>query len=592
MKKKLKIFSYWIDNLRVFIALGSLLTLIYQVGFHLEKPSYDALIQIQRIWLILIYASIVIDIVLDGIVLKQKVRKAEILLAVFMTLLLVSRWQLLKGDDAAFFNLIGNSAVSIYISVIGFFFIEFSKITSKLNDIKFSPSLIVSGSFLVLILAGTGLLMLPKATVSGISFTDALFTSASAVCVTGLVTLDTGKDFTQLGQIFIVILIQLGGLGIMTLTGFFGLFFKGKSSVHESLAMRDYLNTLDLGEVRNFLMVVVSFTLAIELIGAAVIFLFTENAPLQGFEQRIFFSVFHSVSAFCNAGFSTLSNNFYEEGYRYNYPLHLAAGLLLVLGGLGFSIAFNFIASVRHFIVNSFRKIFFGKPFIIKPWLINVNSKIVVWTTLLLIIFGAVAFFAFESNNTLATHPTIFGKAVTAFFASVTPRTAGFNTFSYDDLTPASVLFCILLMWIGASPGSTGGGIKTSAFAIAVLNAISTARGKNRIEIYHREISNHSVRRAFSIITLSIGVIAVSVFLLTMFEPDKDFIKLVFESVSAYSTVGLSMGITAGLTTASKYVIIVTMFIGRVGALTLLIGMLRQVTEQDYAYPKEFISMN
>ncbi len=576
----------------MFIALGSLLTLIYQIGFDIGKSSYDALIQIQRIWLILIYASIVIDIAIDGIVLRQKVRKAELILAVFMSLLLISRWKLLKGDDSAFFNLIGDSPWSIYISVIGFFFIEFSKITSKLNDIKFSPSLIVSGSFLVLIAVGTALLMLPKATVNGISFTDALFTSASAVCVTGLVTLDTGKDFTQLGQIFILILIQLGGLGIMTLTGFFGLFFKGQSSMHESLAMRDYLNTLDLGEVKNFLMVVVSFTLTIELAGAAGIFLATKHSPLSGLDERIFFSVFHAVSAFCNAGFSTLTNNFYEEGYRFNYPLHLIAAALLVLGGLGFSIAFNFIASVKHFIINSFRKVFLGKPFIVKPWLINVNSKLVVWTTIILIAFGAVTFFLFEIDNVLAAHETIFGKIATSIFASVTPRTAGFNTFNYGDLTMASVLFCIMLMWIGASPGSTGGGIKTSAFAIAVLNVVSTARGKNRIEIYHREISNHSVRRAFSVIALSGAVIALSIFLLALFDPDKDFITLIFESVSAYSTVGLSMGITPGLSVSSKLTLVATMFIGRVGALTLLIGMLRQVKVQDYAYPKEFITMN
>lgn len=576
----------------MFIALGSMLTLIYQIGFHFGKSSYDTLIQIQRIWLILIYASIVMDIVLDGVALRQKVRKAEILLALFMTLLLISRWHLLKGDDATFFNLIGNSVYSIYISVFGFFFIEFSKITSKLNDIRFSPSLIVSGSFVALILAGTALLMLPRATVKGISFVDALFTSASAVCVTGLVTLDTGKDFTHLGQIFIMLLIQLGGLGIMTLTGFFGLFFKGKSSVHESLAMRDYLNTLDLGEVRNFLMVVVAFTLTIEMAGAAGIFLSIRHAPLQGMEERIFFSVFHAVSAFCNAGFSTLTNNLYEEGYRFNYPLHLIAAALLVLGGLGFSIAFNFIESVKHFFINSFRKIFLGKPFVKKPWLINVNSKLVVLTTAILIVSGAVAFFAFESNNILNEHPTLFGKMTTAIFASVTPRTAGFNTFNYTEVTLASVMICILLMWIGASPGSTGGGIKTSAFAVAVLNIISTARGKSRIEIYHREISNHSVRRAFTIIMLSLAVIAVSVFLLALLEPGKDFITLVFECVSAYSTVGLSMGVTPGLSTASKFVIVVTMFIGRVGALTLLIGMLRQITMQDYAYPKEFISMN
>jgi Trk-type K+ transport system membrane component len=238
LRKKLKTFSIWVDNLRVLIALGSLLTLIYQIGFHVGDYS-AALLKAIRIWLILIYASVLIDIVIDGIVLRMKVRKGEMLLAIFMTVMLYSRWQLLQGSDSAFVKFIGGNIISVYISILGFFFIEFSKITSKLSDIRFSPSLIVAGSFFALILIGTVLLMLPKATANGISFIDALFTSASAVCVTGLVTLDTGKDFTQLGQIFILILFQLGGLGIMTFTGFFGLFFKGQSSVHESLAMRD-----------------------------------------------------------------------------------------------------------------------------------------------------------------------------------------------------------------------------------------------------------------------------------------------------------------------------------------------------------------
>lgn len=569
------------------------MTLIYDFGFHISDSEHVILQKTLWLWLTLIYFSIIIDIVADGILLQKKVRKAEILLAAFMTLLLLSKWKLMQGGDpASFFRLMAESSAIIYVTILGFFFIEFSKITSRISNLKFSPVHIFAGSFLLLILIGTLLLLLPKATVHSISFHDALFTSASAVCVTGLVTLDTGSDFTQLGQVFILILIQLGGLGVMTFTGFFGLFFKGQSSVQESLLLRDYLNSLNLGEVASFVVKVVSLTLIIELTGAAVIFLFSEGVILRSRDERIFFSVFHSVSAFCNAGFSTLSSGFYEAGVRHNYLLHLAAAMLVILGGLGFSIVFNFISYLKHAAVNLVMRIFFRRPFRVKPWLLSINSMLVVWTTFLLIVAGFIFFFLAEYSGALAEHSSFTGKIISAFFASVTPRTAGFNTINYAELGMASVLFCLLLMWIGASPGSTGGGIKTSAFAIAVLNAISTARGKNRIEIYHREISNLSVRRAFSIITLSFVVIAVSVFLLCLAEPEKDFIKLVFESVSAFSTVGLSMGITPQLSTAGKYVILVTMFIGRIGTLTLLIGLLRQVTMQDYRYPKEFISMN
>ena len=308
-------------------------------------------------------------------------------------------------------------------------------------------------------------------------------------------------------------------------------------------------------------------------------------------ETVLFFSIFHAVSGFCNAGFSTLQNSLYDPDFRFNYPLQLAVALLFILGGIGFPIVLNIYKYTKYFIKNLFLKIKKNRPLPYSPWVINLNTRIVVFTTFILLSLGTVGFYAFEYNNTLAEH-NWFGKIVTAFFSAATPRTAGFNSVDIGALNFSTLMMMFLLMWIGASPASTGGGIKTSTLAIATLNFFSLARGKDRIEVYRREISQASVRRAFAIISLSLMVIGFSIFLIATFDEDKTLLSIAFESFSAYSTVGLSTGITADLSSYSKVVIIFTMFIGRVSMLTLLIAMLRRVKHLNYRYPTDEILIN
>ena len=223
--------------------------------------------------------------------------------------------------------------------------------------------------------------------------------------------------------------------------------------------------------------------------------------------------------------------------------------------------------------------------------IINVNTRIVIVTTLILIVSGTILFYVFEYNNTLAEHDT-FGKIVTAFFGSVTTRTAGFNSVDNAALTIPTIMIMIFLMWVGASPGSTGGGIKTSTLAIAFLNFISLAKGKPNIEVFKREIAQKSVNRAFAIITLSILVIVVSVFSVSLFNPEKGLLNITFECVSAFGTVGLSRGITAGLSDPSKFVLILTMFIGRVSMLTIFIALFKKLAQHEYLYPSEEVLIN
>ncbi|HEY5570244.1 MAG TPA: potassium transporter TrkG, partial [Bacteroidales bacterium] len=373
----------------------------------------------------------------------------------------------------------------LYLAIFLVFIREFSAIKISFTTLRIHPALLFVLSFLALIIMGGLLLMLPKATHSGISLIDAMFTSTSAVCVTGLVVVDTGSYFTAMGQRIILILIQIGGIGIMTFASYFSYFFTGVSSFQHQLILREMTNTDKLAEVFATLKRILLITFLIEGIGALLIFHTIDAGDMPLLSDRLFFSVFHSVSGFCNAGFSTLHNNLYEAPFRLNYPMHITLAFLIILGGIGFPIVFNLLkylqTKIRFFFLGIYRR----RKQQYTPWLININTKIVLTTTLILIVAGTLFLFILEYNNTLSAH-SLGGKVATAFFTSVTTRTAGFNTVDIGAMSVPSLLFILFLMWVGASPGSTGGGIKTSSLAVAVLNFISIARGKSRLEVYHR----------------------------------------------------------------------------------------------------------
>lgn len=350
--------------------------------------------------------------------------------------------------------------------------------------IKSSPARLFTFSFLFLIILGTLLLLLPIYTNGDISLVNALFTSTSAVCVTGLIVVDTSSHFTLFGQTIIMLLIQSGGLGVLTFASYFSYFFKGSSSYVSQIAISDIANTNKLGEVFLTLKRILIITLSIELFGAIWIYLSLDQSLIPSIGERIYFSIFHAVSAFCNAGFSTLPNGIMESGYIYNYPFQLSLIFLLTVGGLGFPIVINILKYIKHVLRRLFGRITSRKD-LHRPWVLTLGSKVNLWTVLFLIVGGTAFIFINEYDNILATHHGL-GKFVTAFFTATTPRTAGFNSINFNDLHLNSIIVVIILMWIGASPASTGGGIKTSTFAVAVLNFISLARGKNKIEIYKR----------------------------------------------------------------------------------------------------------
>jgi Trk-type K+ transport system membrane component len=467
---------------------------------------------------------------------------------------------------------------------------EFAEQKINYKRTLLNPAQLFIASFLVIIFIGTFLLKLPNATYTEISYLDALFTSTSAVCVTGLIVVDTGSFFTQFGQTIILLLIQVGGIGILTFASYFSYFFKGGSNYENQLVLSDLTNSQKLGDVFSTLKRILVITFSIEIIGGLLIYTSLDNVLLPTIFERTFFSVFHAVSAFCNAGFSTLPNSLYESGFRFNYALQSYIILLLVIGGLGFPIVVNILKYSKYWVKNKFLRFYKNKKQH-KPWVFSINSRITLITTISLTIIGTVLFYISEYNNTLAAH-TGFGKFITALFGATTPRTAGFNTVDMTALNFSTIMMIFLLMWIGASPASTGGGIKTSTFAIATLNFWSLARGKTRIEVFRREISDISVRRAFAVISLSLVVIGFGIIAISIFDSDKDLKSIAFECFSAYSTVGLSIGITANLSAASKFVIILIMFIGRVSMLSILIAVVKKVKHKNYRYPTEEITIN
>lgn len=376
----------------------------------------------------------------------------------------------------------------------------------------------------------------------------------------------------------------------MTFASYFSYFFRGSTTYENQIVLRDMTNSDKLGEVFSTLKKIILVTFSIEAVGVLIIFNSLDKNLLPTFSERLFFSIFHAVSAFCNAGFSTLPNSLYEVGFRFNYPLHLVISALFIIGGLGFPIVFNLFRYLKYLVSKWLIRLDNSSNLHI-PWVVNLNTRIVIITSLVLTVAGTILFFVLEYNNTLAEHEG-FGKIITAFFGATTPRTAGFNSVDTAALSFPTLMIVFLLMWVGASPASTGGGIKTSTFAIACLNFYSLAKGKTRVEIYRREIADISVRRAFAIMFLSVLVIGAAVFLISAFDSEKQLLSIAFECFSAYSTVGLSVGITSNLSDPSKIVIIFVMFIGRVSMLSILIALVKKSEIRNYSYPREEILIN
>lgn len=428
----------------------------------------------------------------------------------------------------------------------------------------FAAAILIGGLILALPICGNG---------KSIGLLNAFFTSTSAICVTGLTAVSTADDLSLFGQIVVLILIQIGGLGIMTLAT--GLFW----SLGSQIPLNDRLG---LGQsfgggrlmLKSLLKAVVSITITIELVSALMMFTqFAGDLPL---DMAIYASIFHAVSAFCNAGFSIFPDSL--ESYRGNIVLIAIFAVTIVAGGMGFALMREVIAKLIKY---------HRRP-------LTLHTKLCLLGTGILLVAGTLIFFIIEGNGAFANMETS-EKIANAFFQSITPRTAGFNTVPQPNFTESSLLFTIVLMFIGVCPGSTGGGIKITSMAVILLLIYSRLRGKSSVNAFHRSFNTESIVKAVSLFVLAVFVIGAATMLLIIIESSSVshsesagwMMECLFEVVSAFGTVGLSLGITPELSAASKIIIMLCMFAGRVGLLTIAYGIARRPFRGEVAYSDE-----
>lgn len=452
------------------------------------------------------------------------------------------------------------------------------RLKRRAKNIIQDPSRILVLSFLGIILLGAIVLSMPvSATDKSIPFIDALFTSTSAVCVTGLATFDVGKELNLFGELVLLSLIQIGGLGIMTLSIIFMMMAGKRMSLTERDVIQDTYTHRHQRSPATIAKEVLKFTLIIEGIGAAL--LACRFVPEQGLINGAYNAVFHSVSAFCNAGFALFSNSL--ENYKTDWLVSLTISFLIIFGGIGF-LVISELWRILPYTRERIRRL-------------SLHTKLVFVTTAILIIFGTLSIAFLEWENTLVELAPSH-KILCAFFQSVSTRTAGFNTISIGSMTGVSLLMCILLMFIGACPGSCAGGVKTTTAATLTLLAISKLRGHEYTKVFCRTIPNQSITRAINVVIISMTLVGAAVMLLLISEfkglspseSQSGLMTILFETVSAFGTVGLSMGITPKLTVLGKLIISGVMFIGRLGPLMITLAISRK-SKAAFFYAEENI---
>lgn len=569
--------------------------LVYEHGFTISAAEAHQLQRLYHgVWIVFL-----VDISLHILLEYKDTRQTFSMLTWILTFLLyltlvpvVFHRPEVEGAVQAVWDFLNGKAYHLVLLLV-LSFLNLSYGLVRLLGRRTNPSLILAVSFFIIILIGTGLLMLPRSTVAGISWVDSLFISTSAVCVTGLTSVDVASTFTTTGFVIIILLIQIGGLGVMTLTSFFAMFFMGNTSLYNQLVVRDMVSSNSLNSLLSTLVYILGFTLVIEGIGTFATWSDIHGTMGMDVHEELAFSAFHSISAFCNAGFSTLPGNLGNpllmKGHN---PFYIYISLLIILGGIGFPILVNFKDIILYHIRRFWRFLhtweWDGRRFY---HLYNLNTRIVLIVTFLLLAVGTAGIAFFEWNASFAGM-SVADKWTQAFFNAACPRTAGFSSVDLAGLGVQTLLLYLILMWIGGGSQSTAGGIKVNAFAVVVLNLVAVLRGTERVEVFGRELSHDSIRRSNATVVMSFGVLFVSVFIISILEPGLSLLAITFECVSAISTVGSSLNATPLLGSDSKLLVALLMFVGRVGLITLMLGIIKQKKHTKYQYPSGQIIIN
>lgn len=436
------------------------------------------------------------------------------------------------------------------------------------KKVKLTGVQILALGFFIVILIGGIILSLPISSASGeaTNFIDAVFTSTTAVCVTGLVTVDTGTHWNTFGHIVIMLLIEIGGLGFMSFATLTMILLGKKVTLRDRLLLQDAMNTFNIQGLVKMVQYVIIFTITVQLLGALIFS--TQFIPEFGVGKGIFYSIFHSVSAFCNAGIDLFGNFRSITIYNSNPVILLNIAALIIIGGLGFAVwieLYNFHNVKR----------------------LTLHSKMAILMTVALVFGGAILMFIFESKNpkTLAGMG-IGDKILNSFFASVTPRTAGFNSIATDGMTTAGQFLTVILMFIGGSPGSTAGGIKTTTFGILIVTVICVIRGKEDVQVFNRRFAKDLIYKAFTLFFVGATLVITVTMILSYTEPGQSFMTLLYETVSAFATVGLTLGFTPKLSEIGKILIMIMMYLGRVGPLTVVLALTRKKMDTGIKYPE------
>lgn len=425
----------------------------------------------------------------------------------------------------------------------------------RLSYSKFTLYQLIIASFIFVITLGSLLLYLPLSSIDGnLTFIDALFTATSAVCVTGLTVIDISKELTFFGQTVLIILIQIGGLGIMSISAIVLLFSVSKGSVQDRIRTLEMFNTQNKDIIQSTIKVIFLATFLIELAGAISLFTVFDN---QKIGERIFYSLFHSISAFCSAGFSLFGDSLHR--FASNITVSLTIGFLIILGGIGYPVLLTVFFAIKNKITG-------------KKYMIDVQTAIVLFTTAILILFGALFVFFNEYCGVLKDLP-LKDKILVSFFQSVSPRTGGYETVSYASMNSVTIGIVIFLMFVGASPSGTGGGVKTTTLFVFVASIITAITNRPFIVVRGRKIKESAVNKSIAIFTLAMAISVFAAMLIFYIDGYKEMTPVLFEAVSALSTTGLSLGITPSLSIWSKIIVMILMFIGRVGYLTLFMSI-------------------
>jgi len=474
---------------------------------------------------------------------------------------------------------IRNYTLFLHFFIIFIAIFDLSKIISYFTRFNISPPGMLLLSFFSLIIVGTALLSMPLMTTHPIHFVDALFTSTSSCCVTGLGVLDVSKDFTFRGQVVIMILMQLGGLSILSFASFFALFFaRSQKTVRHQYFVKDLLSANKTSETSAILRQIILATLIIEVTGIGLLFIhWQSNHFCSSTGQTLFYAAFHAISAYNNCGYTLWSDNFFNPIISHDIFPQIIVMILILFGGLGFFVMADLFSPSA---IRERRK---------KKWKkLRPSTIIVLRTTLVILVVGSLSFYFLEYHQSLSHKSNFIEKLVASIFQIVTGRTAGFNIVNMSLVTTPTLIITMLVMFIGASPGSTAGGIKTTTAFVIYKSVIATIRGKQHIEFRKRTIPFELVDKSFSIMFMSALVIFISVFAISIFEPTVQFINILFESVSAFATCGLSTGCTSSFSDPTKIILIIEMFIGRVGTLTFAFALSKRVKDTNHIYPSTY----